>query len=143
MEKIITSFAPPYFEFSIFFPSLIKVGTIPYPTLYQALISLKTFDKDTKIQIAQKLLPADIKELDEKIKEPAWWNSSEKIALMRELNWQKFSQNEYLRKKLIDTGNANLINELLYEETFFGVYKGIGENHLGKILQELRGKLKS
>lgn len=70
-----------------------------------------------------------------------------KLKIMKFLLIQKFSESE-LRKKLVDTGSAELVEENKWGDRFWGVCKGIGkdaipfgENHLGKLLMEVRSEI--
>ena len=69
------------------------------------------------------------------------WDSI-KIAVMTDLVWQKFFFNNELKKMLLDTGNAELIEGNYWGDVFWGVCNGEGENHLGKILMMTRAKLR-
>ena len=68
------------------------------------------------------------------------WNDT-KVDRMRQVLESKFS-NEVLRKKLLETGDAVLI-EGSKTDAFWGIgKKGAGKNMLGSLLTELRKKLK-
>ena len=64
------------------------------------------------------------------------------LDLMESIQRVKFEQNSALMKKLIDTGNRLLINGNNKQETYWGVdlYSWQGENHLGKIIMNIRDK---
>ena len=49
--------------------------------------------------------------------------------------------NPDLREKLVATGDAELIEGNHWNDTCWGVCKGIGQNNLGKILMEVRDML--
>ena len=65
-----------------------------------------------------------------------------RINVMRNLVWQKFYGNKELREKLLATEDAILIKENNEGDTFWGVCNGVGENHIGKILMDVRQKLR-
>ncbi len=65
-----------------------------------------------------------------------------KIGIMKNVLIAKFTQHKILAKKLIDTGDEELIEGNWWNDTFWGVCNGKGENHLGKLLMEIRKKLK-
>jgi len=52
----------------------------------------------------------------------------------------KFAQNRDIRQRLIDTGDAVLIEGNNWGDRYWGVDK-VGENILGKLLMKLRGEL--
>lgn len=66
-----------------------------------------------------------------------------KVQLMKEIVTAKFAQNPDLMQQLIATGSAELTEGNLWHDTFWGVdmKTGKGENHLGKILMEVRKEL--
>jgi len=61
-----------------------------------------------------------------------------KIDVMRDVLKSKFSLNSELREKLIATGDVELIEGNHWNDRFWGVCRGKGQNHLGKLLMELR-----
>lgn len=63
-------------------------------------------------------------------------------SVMYEIVKQKFLQNPELREKLLATGEAELIEGNTWNDRYWGVCKGVGENHLGKILMKVREELK-
>jgi len=64
-----------------------------------------------------------------------------KIEIMRQVLKSKFTQNSELREKLIATGDTELIEGNNWNDTFWGVCRGKGRNHLGKLLMEVRAEL--
>ena len=57
---------------------------------------------------------------------------------MTEIVRTKFEQNSDIRQKLIDTYPEELIEGNYWHDTFWGVCEGVGENHLGQILMQIR-----
>ena len=64
-----------------------------------------------------------------------------KIDIMRQVLKSKFTQNPELGEKLIATGNTELIEGNNWNDRFWGVCRGVGKNHLGKLLMEVRAEL--
>ncbi len=64
-----------------------------------------------------------------------------KLSVMETLVSRKFFDNPGLRNLLLNTGTGLLQEGNWWGDRFWGVYKGEGENHLGKILMKVRGKL--
>ena len=66
-----------------------------------------------------------------------------KVAVMEEIVMAKFSQNPELARKLIDTGDLELVEGNRWHDTFWGVdvMTGRGENNLGQILMKVRAIL--
>lgn len=71
-----------------------------------------------------------------------WEEVKEKI--MFQVLYAKFTQNEDLKKLLLDTGNATLVEENSWHDTFWGVdiNTGQGENKLGILLMAVRDVLR-
>lgn len=68
------------------------------------------------------------------------WNDI-KIQIMARALALKFTQNPALQKKLIATGELELVEGNTWGDTYWGVCNNIGENHLGKLLMKLRTEL--
>lgn len=66
-----------------------------------------------------------------------------KLGLMKEIVTAKFAQNEDMLQQLIATGSMTLTEGNMWNDTFWGVSlkTGKGENHLGRILMEVRAAL--
>lgn len=65
-----------------------------------------------------------------------------RLDIMKSILKAKFEQNPALMKRLADTGSRILINGNNKQETYWGVdlYSWQGENHLGKIIMNIRDK---
>ena len=61
-----------------------------------------------------------------------------KLEVMGDLLWQKFVLNRELRDRLIATGDRELVEGNAFSDFYWGVCKGRGHNHLGRLLMELR-----
>ena len=61
-----------------------------------------------------------------------------KLSVMHSLVWNKFKTHEDLRQLLLDTDGHELVEGNTWGDTFWGVCNGVGENHLGKILMDVR-----
>lgn len=60
---------------------------------------------------------------------------------MYEICMCKFMQNPTLCKALLATGNCHLVEGNNWGDYFWGSVNGHGENHLGRILMDIRAKL--
>jgi ribA/ribD-fused uncharacterized protein len=72
-------------------------------------------------------------------KRPDWQQVN--LAIMKDLLSQKFSH-PGLHALLLATGDAELVEGNWWGDTFWGVCKGQGENHLGRLLMEVRSELR-
>ena len=61
---------------------------------------------------------------------------------MRAVVWAKFSQNPELAKKLLATRDRYLEETNWWGDKTWGVYRGEGQNLLGKIIMDTRARLK-
>lgn len=68
-----------------------------------------------------------------------WFSVS--IDIMRYALHCKFTQNPDLAAKLIAL-DGDIVEENEWYDTFWGTCNGVGENHLGKLLMELRDELR-
>ena len=66
----------------------------------------------------------------------------DKVNILYKIVLAKFKQNEDLKRKLLDTGDAELINDNTFRDEVYGVYNGRGMNILGKTLELVRSILK-
>lgn len=141
MTEIINSFTPPYSFLSSFYMKapLFDENGIPFKSVHQALIAKFTDDLDIKKMIAAMKSPEEIRafgmSLTERRSVDDW-----QIQVMFELNLRKFTEYPILGDKLKETKPAKLQNRLLYNDPFWGIYKGVGRDELGKILMEIRDK---
>lgn len=111
---------------------------IIYSSTETAFQAQKTLNDDIRGMMAV-LSPAEAKEEGMKIKLRSDWDNV-KINIMYEINKLKFNQ-EPFKSKLLATGDQELIEGNDWNDTFWGVCKSVGENHLGKILMRIRKEL--
>jgi ribA/ribD-fused uncharacterized protein len=60
-----------------------------------------------------------------------------KLLIMKKLVTIKFQQHPELRQKLIDISGI-ITEENTWNDKYWGICKGVGQNNLGKILMEIR-----
>jgi len=135
-QGLIGEFRKQFYFLSNFFASEISYGGKAYPTAEHLFQSLKTTDPQLreKIRLAEK--PGDAKRLGRALALREDWESI-KLDVMREVLRRKFS-NPSLKERLLATGSAELVEGNTWNDTFWGVCDGKGENWLGKLLMELR-----
>lgn len=64
-----------------------------------------------------------------------------KVDIMRKILWEKVLQHEYVRRKLLETGNRELV-ENSWRDDFWGWGPSEnGQNQLGKLWMEIRSEL--
>lgn len=139
MTKI-DSFEGNYEFLSNFAPCYIRYEGVLYTSVECAFQAAKVSDINIKKQIAQ-LTPKDAKKYGKKVKlRPDWDNV--RIDIMRDLLKIKFNDDHFgYRQKLVNTGDSYIEEGNKHHDTFWGVCNGIGENHLGKLIMEIREEL--
>ena len=137
--EAITRFRGEYAFLSNFYPVTVELDGEKYAAVEDAFQAAKTLDpKERKfIQLCQ--TPGDAKRCGREVTLRPDWNDI-KIDVMRNLLRQKF-QHPVLRQKLINTQDAHLEEGNNHGDVFWGTVSGKGENHLGKLLMEVRGEL--
>ena len=125
---------------SNFFTSPFEFEGIIYATSEHAFQAAKTEDKEERKAIAALRTPGQAKRAGRKVKLREAWNVI-RVSVMRQVVRVKFTQHPDLAKKLLATGDAELIEGNNWNDTFWGRCRGRGENWLGKVLMELRAEL--
>lgn len=125
---------------SNFWPAPVSHDGIRYASVEHAYQASKTLDFAKRWEISQVDSPGEVKRLGkELVLRPDW--AQAKFLIMRELLVQKFVRYPDLRKKLLATGDAELVENNQWGDTCWGVCKGKGENNLGKLLMAIRKEL--
>ena len=114
---------------------------IIYPTVEHAFHAAKTSDKEVKAQIARLTSPGEARKRGNQLMLPPDWDEV-KVDIMYDLLKQKFSTYPDLTELLHSTGKIELIAGNSEDETFWGVCNGKGRNELGKLLMQLRERIK-
>lgn len=129
-----------YFFLSNFSPTPeMKFLSLPCPTLEHAYQASKALTEEDQLWVLSSSSPGVAKRRGRSI--PLWPGWEElKIPLMRKLLTEKFSSSS-LRERLLETSPRELVEGNSWGDTFWGVSNGKGENHLGKLLMELRAEI--
>lgn len=139
--RVINSFRGEHGFLSNFYPAKVVYEGMEYPTSEHAFQAAKSPVTGVRMIIARASSPGDAKQLGRKIALRSDWENI-KLQVMEDIVRAKFSQNADLRIMLVQgTGDAELIEGNTWGDEFWGVCNGEGENHLGKILMEVRKEL--
>ena len=65
-----------------------------------------------------------------------------KFDVMKKVLHMKFDQNPELKERLLNTGESYLEETNWWKDCCWGVCDGVGDNHLGRLLMELRSEYK-
>ena len=82
--------------------------------------------------------PSEAKKLGKTLLMREDWNSV-KLDIMEYVIALKFSQNEELKNQLMQC-DFQIVERNLWNDTYWGVCNGVGENHLGNILEKFKCK---
>ena len=110
------------------------------PTVEHLYQAEKTLDPALRARILLAGTPAKAKSMGKNVPLRKNWDKK-KLKIMESLVTVKFTRFSKMEELLIKTGDAELIEGNWWGDTFWGVYDGIGENHLGKIIMKIREKL--
>lgn len=97
-------------------------------------------DASDQLQAPEALELSAAMKLVESEQEASDWSHNAKLKAMERIQRDKFQRCEEFRKKLKETGDRDLVWEN-DEDTFWGSTKGRGQNHLGRILTEIRASI--
>lgn len=140
-EKI-DSFTGNYWFLSNFYdPAPVRYEGEEYPTTEHAYQAAKTLDVRERQQIQETSDPGRTKKLGRRVTLRPDWEDI-KLDIMLDLVRQKF-RDPTLRRALLDTGTQELVEGNWWGDTFWGVCKGKGSNHLGKILMRVRNEIRN
>lgn len=131
----INQFIGEYRWLSNFWLTPIILDDVTYPSVENAYQAAKTMDVDARTPFSV-CTPKEAKSLGRLVLMRSDWPNV-KLTIMEELVRQKFNTDP-LRAALIATGNAELIEGNHWNDTFWGVCRGVGYNHLGRILMRVR-----
>jgi ribA/ribD-fused uncharacterized protein len=136
MPTTINSFAGPFAFLSNFSSSPISIGGLTFPTVEHAFAAAKTLDSTKRVEIAAAPTPGKAKRLGRKVALRPHWDDM-RVSMMTRLVRLKF-QEPTLRAQLLATGDALLVEGNRWNDVFWGVCNGVGENQLGQILMRVR-----
>ena len=124
---------------SNFYASSVMYEGMLYPTVEHAYQASKSLDPTTRHLIKKAKDPNIAKRLGQSIVVRTDWYDV-RIDIMRQLIHEKF-KNPFLRHKLKELAGKKLINENRWNDRFWGIVNGSGENWLGRILEEVREEI--
>lgn len=123
------------------YPVRIEYEGMTFPSVEAAFQAAKSWDVRHRLACSKADTPVIAKRLGRKVAlRPDW--EEKKLAIMKELLEQKFRYFE-LRHQLLSTGDAELVAGNQQGDGFWGQVKGEGENHLGRLLMEVREEIRA
>lgn len=126
---------------SNFAPCHIFYGGLRFDTVEHAYQAAKTTDPRAKLQIQACVFPGYAKRMGKRVPMRGDWDEI-KLSVMLDLVRQKFSDRSY-KLLLLETGDQEIIEGNHWGDVYWGVCKGVGENHLGKIIMQVREEIRN
>lgn len=139
MSDPIVSFAGEYRWLSNFEPAPVVFEGVEYPSTEHAYQAAKTTDAAEREAIRACETPGRAKRMGRKITIRRGWDGM-KVAVMLDLTRQKYALPDY-RELLLATGEREIVEGNTWGDTFWGVCRGEGRNHLGRVLMRVRREL--
>ncbi len=136
---MISKFSGKYKFLSNFYPCKISYLGLTFLNAEAAFQAAKSINPEERKDF-EFLSPSQAKKMGRKIELRSDWEQM-KIKVMSEILAIKFSDPE-LRQMLLDTGEEELVEGNTWNDRFWGVCSGEGKNVLGKLLMELRTKIR-
>ena len=136
----ITSFKGSNAFLSNMYPVDVEFDGIMYPSVEHAFQAAKTIDLEER-KLFRVCSSKEAKKEGRKVNLRADWDVK-KVDIMRSLVKAKFSKPMF-KEKLLCTSGKDLIEGNTWGDTFWGVCRGVGENHLGRILMDIRSEFES
>lgn len=130
---------------SNFWPCVVKLDGVEYPSAEHAYQAAKTLDPQKRLPFRFGLA-RDAKKLGKTLEIRADWDDV-KIMVMADLLRQKFSQFPF-KQNLKKTGGIPIIEENYWHDNFWGVCTctkcrraKLGANNLGILIMNIRGEI--
>ena len=137
----IDSFNGQYRFLSNFAACKVTYEGLEYKSTEHAYQAAKTLNAEARRKIREAKSPGEAKRLGKTVYLRPDWEEI-KFEIMENLLRQKFNQPDF-KRALLNTGNIELIEGNTWGDTIWGVCKGKGQNHLGKLLMKVRKDLQS
>jgi N-glycosidase YbiA len=134
----------PYGEFSNFAPYRIHLDGKTWPTSEHYFQAMKFLDEANQTAVGHAKTPKIAAEMGRDRKRPLRedWESV-KNEIMKNAVRAKFTQHEDLKKLLIETGDATLVEHTKNDSYWGDGGDGSGKNMLGIILMQVRDELRA
>lgn len=127
---------------SNFWPAEVRYDGVVYATVEHAYQAAKLDDCRDRAKIQKAPTPGAAKRLARRLKMRPDWDGM-KLAVMETLLRQKFRPGGELAWRLLATGEIPIVEGNIWGDRFWGQCPiGVGENHLGRLLMEIREGLR-
>jgi ribA/ribD-fused uncharacterized protein len=133
-------FSGPFRWLSNFYPAPVSLSGVEYPTVEHAFQAAKTLDDEERATVLSESSPGKAKRVGQTVTLRTDWDDV-KLDVMEDLVRQKFSGSAELKEKLLETEGVDLEEGNTWGDTYWGTVDGVGQNHLGTILMNIRTEL--
>ncbi|MEU4848323.1 GTP cyclohydrolase II [Streptomyces gilvosporeus] len=140
IPTVINDFSGEWAFLSNYYPVVVEFEGVFYPSVEHAYQAAKSTDPEIRDRIRSTLDPDRAKELGRAHLDRPDWDDA-KVPVMRQVVAAKFS-GPYFSEKLLESGEARLVEGNAWGDTFWGECEGVGENVMGQILMDLRDELR-
>jgi N-glycosidase YbiA len=140
-DDTILRFRDEYAFLSNFSPAPVYLNRMEYPTVEHAFQAAKTVDPVQRLKVQRAETPQEAKRLGRKVTLRPEWDQV-KLRVMRALLEQKFAEPVH-SLKILETWPRYLVESNEWGDAYWGfdLKRGGGDNHLGKLLMEVRESL--
>lgn len=136
---MITSFSGPYRFLSNFWIVNLRIGDMHFISAEHAYQAAKSLNPQDWMNISTIETPGGAKRAGRLLKIRPDWEEI-KLDVMEIILREKFFNPE-LAHRLHETGDQELIEGNTWGDTYWGICRNKGENHLGKLLMKIRKEL--
>jgi hypothetical protein len=142
-EGPITSFRGEYSFLSNFYSMPVEVRGETYPTVEHAFQASKTNVEADRVMIQYASTPADAKRIGRRVTIKPGWDAI-RVNIMHRILEVKFRKGTEEARKLLATGNRDLVEGNTWGDRFWGQCPvGKGSNVLGVLLMRIRKGLRN
>lgn len=127
---------------SNFYQSLFELDGRTWPTVEHYFQAMKSATIDGMHLVREAATPGEAKRLGRRVTIRPDWDAV-RLSVMRRGVAAKFTHDGPLGRWLLDTGDALLVEGNTWNDRFWGVCGGTGENWLGTLLMARRAELRS
>lgn len=132
----ILSFQGPHRFLSNFWPAPVRYGGIMFPTSEHAYQAAKSDDVNEAVRVSLLKSPGDAKRVGRTLVVRKDWEQVKRQVMLDVLRL-KFNLPD-LRRRLLATGDVQLVEGNTWGDRYWGVCNGVGENWLGRLLMQVR-----
>ena len=138
--SVINKFDGEYAFLSNFYPEVVVYEDAVYSCVEGAYQAAKCLNLEDRKQFTN-LDGYHAKKLGRRVKLRKDWEDV-KVGVMYTCLQYKFLKHPSLASRLLNTGDATLIEGNTWGDTFWGVCNNVGQNYLGLLLMQIRRELR-